>query len=269
MKRILTLLILLAILPACLWGCDTARPAEPSKGGEESSHETVTYPKGEETSVEAESHPKGEETSAEAENHPTEEPLPSISLRSMAELDELREMCSCTDEEVLQAYLWGIEGAGARNREDLQIFLSVVESLPVPELLSGEITWICYDNIYPDISTTENGVVFLSTQGENGDWTRIGYYVCEKDVPAALQAREEKGYFAESVIQEPFESRDGRIVVYAEMIREHPSGTGSTVTWMMTVDGILAEMVYYSKDVSGIRGETVLKTPVIGSLKKA
>lgn len=58
-------------------------------------------------------------------------PSPAISLRSLAKLDEMREMITCTDEEELNKYLRSIEGAGARSRDDLIAFVNMIESLPI------------------------------------------------------------------------------------------------------------------------------------------
>ena len=68
----------------------------------------------------------------------------SISVDSLAELDKMREMISCTDEEVLNNYLRSLSGGGARSRDDLILFLNVLDSLPILEIIDGEIIWISY-----------------------------------------------------------------------------------------------------------------------------
>ena len=113
--------------------------------------------------------------------------LPSINLRSLAQLDEMREMISCTDEEKLNRYLMGLEGGGAKSRTDLISFVNLIESLPILEFLEGDIVLICHKNITTDGG---NDVVVISTQGINGNWTRVEYLVYAKDVNAEIELME-------------------------------------------------------------------------------
>ncbi len=191
-------------------------------------------------------------------------PLPSISLRSLVQLDEMREMISCTDEEKLNKYLRGIEGVGARSREDLIAFVNMIESLPILELVEGEITWISHQNITVDRG---NDVVVISTESANGNWSRVEYLVWVKDVDAEIEFRKENGYFEKSMITDPIRSNNGRIEVYSEVREAHPSGTGYTITWTIVVDGILARVVYYSEEMDAIQAESVFNDLTIGTLK--
>ena len=192
-------------------------------------------------------------------------PLPSIGLRSLAQLDEMREMILCTDEEKLDQYLRSIEGAGAKSREDLVSFLNMVDSLPILEILEGDITWISHQNITTDGG---NDVVFITTRNANGDWTRVEYLVWVKDVDAAIEFREAHGEFEDSTMEGPIQSEDGRITVYAQVKRPHRSGIGYIVTWTVVVDGILARVVYYSEEVDDIHAADIFDDLTIGTLKK-
>lgn len=191
-------------------------------------------------------------------------PLPSISLRSLAQLDEMREMISCSDEEKLNAYLRGIEGAGASSREDLISFVNLIDSLPILELIEGEITAISLNNIIADRNRDE---VDISTQDANGNWTRVEYLLWVEDVNAEIEFREANGWFENSALERPIQSNDGRITVYAEVKEAHPSGIGYTVTWTVVVDGVLAYVVYRSEDIGDIHAERVFGNLVIGTLK--
>lgn len=190
--------------------------------------------------------------------------LPSINLRSLAQLDEMREMISCTDEEKLNRYLMGLEGGGAKSRTDLISFVNLIESLPILEFLEGDIVLICHKNITTDGG---NDVVVISTQGINGNWTRVEYLVYAKDVNAEIELMEMNGYFDNSTIEVPMQSDDGRIVVYSEVKETHTSGNGGTITWTIVVDGILVRVVYYSKEISDINAESIFSDLAISTLK--
>ena len=193
-------------------------------------------------------------------------PLPAISLRSLAELDEMREMIACADEEKLNKYLRSIEGAGARNREDLIAFVNMIDSLPILELIEGEITWISHQGISFHSDGKADEVVFISTKAANGDWTRVEYLVWEKDVDAEIAHRKSSCEFRYSTIDSPIQSSDARITVYSEVIEAHPSGIGYTISWNVVVDGILARVIYYSEDIDGIQAESVFGDLTIGTL---
>lgn len=189
-------------------------------------------------------------------------PWPAIGVRSMAQLNEMREMVSCADEEKLNEYLRSVEGGGARTREDLVAFLNLIDYLPVLELLKGDITWI---NHGKDIAGNES--VVISTQGENGDWTRVEYLAWGNGVNDEIEFRKDNGYFENSVIDTPIYFCDGRIAVYSEIRDAHPSGNGYTVTWTIVVNGILANVVYYSEEIDDISAESVFADVTIGTLK--
>lgn len=189
-------------------------------------------------------------------------PWPAIGVRSMAQLNEMREMVSCADEEKLNEYLRSVEGGGARSREDLVAFLNLIDYLPVLELLKGDITWI---NHGKDIAGNES--VVISTQGETGDWTRVEYLAWGKGVNDEIEFKKDNGYFENSVIDTPIYFCDGRIAVYSEIRDPHPSGNGYTVTWTIVVNGILANVVYCSEEIDDISAESVFDDVTIGTLK--
>ena len=198
---------------------------------------------------------------------PLEDPAQySITLDSLAELDEMREMISCTDEKTLNSYLSGIRGRGARSRDDLIAFVNLMDSLPILELIEGEITWISHEGISFHSTDKSDEVVFISTKAANGDWTRVEYLVWEKDVNAEIAHRKASGEFKHSTIDRPIQSNDGRIKVYSEVREAHPSGIGYTISWNVVVDGILIRVVYYSENIDDIQAETVFDDLIIRTL---
>ena len=72
-------------------------------------------------------------------------PLPTISLQSLAELENMREMVACEDEQALLDYLHSIVGGGAQSRQDLIDFLHLVDNTPYVQMIDGEITSLTYN----------------------------------------------------------------------------------------------------------------------------
>ena len=187
----------------------------------------------------------------------------SISVDSLAELDKMREMISCTDEEVLNNYLRSLSGGGARSRDDLILFLNVLDSLPILEIIDGEIIWISY---FFDDEDKEDDVVIISTKSANGDWVRVEYLINESNVGAEIKRREAAGEYRHSTIDTPIQSKAGRIQVYSEVREDHPSGIGYLINWNVVVDGILTRVVYYSEDIDDMHAESLFDDLKIGSL---
>lgn len=187
----------------------------------------------------------------------------SISVDSLAELDKMREMISCTDEEVLNIYLRSLSGGGARSCDDLILFLNVLDSLPILEIIDGEIIWISY---FFDDEDKEDDVVIISTKSANGDWVRVEYLINESNVGAEIKRREAAGEYRHSTIDTPIQSKAGRIQVYSEVREDHPSGIGYLINWNVVVDGILTRVVYYSEDIDDMHAESLFDDLKIGSL---
>ena len=101
-------------------------------------------------------------------------PLPSITLQSLAELDTLREMIECEDEQVLNDYLHSITGGGAQNRQDLIDFLNLVDNTPYAKFMDGEITGLTYNQTDKRFS--------VSTEAENGESMYVSYEFGMSDV---------------------------------------------------------------------------------------
>lgn len=178
------------------------------------------------------------------------EPPVYIGVRSLAQLDEMRLMLKSPDQE-LNSYLLSVEGGGADSREDLENFLILIASLPNLELVDGDIVWIAH---YADAN-----VVYVSTMGSDGDWTRIEYFLAAKDVHGELEKLKNEGQFDKSTISDVVECKGGRLKVYSEVTEAHPSGTGKTVEWTLTIDNTLARVVYFTADSSNVQASNVFE----------
>lgn len=178
------------------------------------------------------------------------EPQEYIGVRSLSQLNKMSLMLQSSDQE-LNSYLLSIEGGGANSREDLEYFLELIASLPYFEIIDGEIAWIAY---YADAN-----IVYLSTIGSNGDWTRIEYYLDAVDVSNELERSESEEIFDISTISNVVQYEDGRLKVFSEVTEAHPSNTGETVEWLLTIDGIVARLVYYTADSSNVQASNVFE----------
>ena len=177
-------------------------------------------------------------------NEGASDPPPSISVRSTQELNTMRQMIACEDEAELMQYLSGIEGGGADSREDLKFFVDLIDSVPYVKWIEGDITWISYR--ISDVAET----LYISLETPNGDWTRIEYDLSLRDTEQEIEARLATQEVGER-FSTPLRSGDGRILVYHEMRKAHPSGQGELITWLVGIDGMLANIVFYDS-VGGV-----------------
>ncbi len=179
------------------------------------------------------------------------DPPPAISVRSMQELDEMREMMLCRDEAKLEQYLRGVEGGGADNREDLSFFVDLIDSVPYVKFIEGDVSWISYTN------NEKAEVLYISLNSPNGDWTRIEYFLSELDVQASIEDRVASQETGET-FSPPLQSNDGKIKLYHEMRVPHPSDVGELITWTVDIDGISAKMVFYDSNGEMLYPQTAL-----------
>lgn len=182
------------------------------------------------------------------------EPPYSIDVRGLDKLEEMRGMLAKSDEE-LNPYLDTIPGGGLNSREDLVNFLELLDSTPVLKLIDGEVTWICH---YP-----EDDVLYISTKAPNGDWVRLEYYLSMDPSEGVERFSSDK-----STLSQPVKSQDERITVYSQVKEPHPSGTGETVEWALTLDDTFVYAVYYTISASDIEAETVFGNPEIKKISE-
>lgn len=272
-KKILILLVLCALL---LFGCESS----PSKKNKENHSESL---KTEELSSDFDStldastddqpgKPWATETSQRIEgvsgeteqlSDVMEPPLnESIEVRSLKELAEMRDMVSCTDEEVLQAYLLS---KSVNSKDDLTDFIALVDSIPYLELIEGEITWI-YNSRGQSIDTGENyEVLYIATVAENGDWTRVEYFLSVENSEKEFAERLDSGEVT-SVLAQPVTNRDGDMTVYAETRKKHPTESGDLLTYHTDLDGIYTRIVYYTATPDAVHVAALFENAVLSSL---
>jgi hypothetical protein len=172
------------------------------------------------------------------------EPSSYIGVRSLAELEIMREMVNSNDADAVEQYLRSVEGGGAHSKKDLKQFLSIVDSAPYAVLIEGDITWISY-SVGQSIDTGKDyKMLFITTEASNGDWVRIEYNLLEKDVATNINAAVEAT--SNSLLSQPMQSSDKKVTLYTETREPHPSGTGTTIVWIAEIDGVYARIVYYT-----------------------
>lgn len=196
-------------------------------------------------------------------------PGSSISLRSLDALEEMRTMVRQADGEELERYLSSIEGGGARSREDLKVFLKLVDSVPVLPILDGTVTWISRQTGTSVDTGEDYDVLYLSTQAENGEWTRIEYFLSAGDIRDEVARLETAGILPSSAAAAPLRAADGRVTVYGETRELHASGSGELIRWYLEVDGIFAQVVYYAADAGAVSMRDVFTDLSVGSLSKS
>lgn len=189
-------------------------------------------------------------SSTESMEQPIEPPS-YIGIRSLTQLDEMRSMLKSSEQE-LSSYLLSVEGGGTNSREDLENFLELIASLPNLELVDGDIVWIAHYK--------ESNVVYVSTMASNGDWTRVEYILGAKDIPIELEKMKSEGIFDKSTITDVIQCKGGRVKIFSETSELHPSGTGKTVEWMLTVDSTLARVVYFTADSRALQSSNVFES---------
>lgn len=194
------------------------------------------------------------------------DPNPSINIHSLEELEKMREMAESKDEEALNLYLRSVNGGGAHNREDLIAFLDLIDSLPILKLIDGQIVWINYEEGERPTTGEYYHSVIISTEAANGDCTMIEYQLSIDDIPARIERRKTTEELAESILKTPLQTKDGRIKVYSEARKEHPSGIGDFITWILDLDGIYTGVIYYTKHADEVRANEVFQNVVIQSI---
>lgn len=194
--------------------------------------------------AEAESDPEQSDTGEILPpDEPPYEPPASIILDGLSELEEMRGMAVCTDEDVLQAYLDGIKGMGASSRGDLTAFLELLDSLPYLPVLEGEITSIQY--------TPEWQLMEIVTEAANGDWVRLSYYLAVDEVHAEIEAWKEQEPDNETFLPEPFVCCGGRVEVWREVRVAEPGMF--LLYWDIEADGYPVRVNYCPADLDADR----------------
>lgn len=185
---------------------------------------------------------------AQLGNRPTDPP-PTINVQSLAELETMREMVECEDEQELQKYLSSIPGGGAQSRQDLIDFLHLVDNTPYVRLIDGEMTGLSYNKTDARIS--------VSVEAENGESVSVVYELGMSNAKENMQdAAKEMG--EKNLLSAPLSTEDGRLTLYIET--RESSANGDVIRWQGVLDGIAVYIVYWVADADAVDTATLLET---------
>ncbi len=201
-------------------------------------------------------------------NTPSAEPLTShsLSVHSLEELDEMREMILCTDEERLQQYLISVEGI-ADTREDLIDFVSLIDSIPYLDLIQGEISWINHSCGTSEDTGKAYDFVMISAKKQNGEWIRFEYNLLLPDSTGGFKT--EIGNLSPSVVlSQPIRSTQGDVTLFSEERKAHPTEKGTVITWCGSVDGIFTRIVYYTEKPDSVEAKALFSYISVSSVAK-
>lgn len=225
-------------------GTDTDRPEEPS-------------PQGNDNTPSPDSH-SGSTSPSTQGNDPSpssvDDPVPPSSgddtsykrlyIYSLRELEEIRSITLCGDESKVEEYLSAIDAFGINTKDELMEFLDVIDSLPVIELVDGDITRIY---VYYDAKVGFYSA-YIITKAKDGSLTQMDYYLSVKDIEAEIQRAD---YFNKPSSPEGIkniQNTDKTVRVYYENKYDHFTGIGKRYYWTVSADNILVSYLYYTPD---------------------
>lgn len=175
----------------------------------------------------------------------------SFEIRSLEELNRMREMAECKDEAQLEEYVQSIKASGIMSKDDLLAFVKIIDSLSHVSLLDGKVTWICFSRGISEDTGKETAIVYIATESANGDWTRIEYLLSVKD--ASKKIADEIALMGEdAALATPVKTADEGLTLHAETRKAHPSGTGTMILWYGEADGIFTRIHYYTNTPENI-----------------
>ena len=185
---------------------------------------------------------------AQLGNGPSD-PLPTIHVQSLEELETMREMVECEDEQILNAYLHSITGGGARSRQDLIDFLKLVDSMPYARFIDGEITSLTYNETDEWLS--------VSVEANNGKSVYCNYQLGVSDVEKQM-AKAMRKLGRQNLLSAPLSTGDGRLTLYTET--REPSANGDVIRWQGVLDGIAVLIVYRVDDADTVDTAALLES---------
>ena len=187
------------------------------------------------------------------------EPGPSISVRSIAALEEMRKMISCTDEKELKQYLQSVEGGGANSKEDLEKFIKLVDAIPYIPLIDGDISWInCSSGISEDTGK-QTSVLFVTTKSQSGEWIRFEYNLMAVDASATIDEKLSQMSETEILIK-PIQSKDKKLTVYSESRDEQ------TIVWTVNIDGVFARVIYHTNTPDEVNASDMFSNGLVSRI---
>ena len=166
----------------------------------------------------------------------------SIAVRSLEELEEMRQMIKCTDEKILEEYLLSVEG-GAATVDDLIEFTELVDTIPYIRIKAGTISWIAYSEGVSEETKKGYEILHISTVINENEWYRIEYRLNETD---ASNIASSGSYL---FLDTPVKNKDGTVEILAQREKGNEYYDMNIVRWIATIEGNLAVIVYKSPDV--------------------
>lgn len=151
-------------------------------------------------------------------------------------------------------------GMYPQEEEKVRAFLTAFESIPVVELLDGTVTslycqWsaVVSKDLFGKYYDDESNWFAITTKAEDGSWVSVDYCLGGDEViERSLRSAKRFKFFSK-----PFTTENGRIIVYSEKRQAHPTQDGDMIKWVVTIDGVCAEITYFSQNIDSIKTEEV------------
>lgn len=201
------------------------------------------------------------------------DPGPPFSVRvsSAEELNRLREIVELQDEKKLQEALR--DQSSTYSVESIIAFVGILDSLPVLQILDGELNDIEYRwreertrDAKGNLKSIQkyHEVVYITTKADDGNWVRLTYSLDNRDKPVEEILN---GYDLEdSLLKEPFYALNDRVFVFFERREASQPKAGGYIEWSTIMDGIPVTVRYYAEDIHLIKAETLFQNAAIGNI---
>ena len=193
----------------------------------------------------------------------TEDPLPStsIEINGIDELNEIRKMLESDNATKLEQYLH----SGIKSKADLNAFVKLIDSLPHISILDGSITRIRFSRSISEDTGKETNVVYITTEADNGDWTRVEYVLSVTNIAKKI-ADEKLSIGENSYIDAPIKTSNDRLILHIETRKPHPSGVGTMIQWVGDAEGIFTRIYYYTDNGSDVKTDKLFDDLQVCSL---
>ena len=178
-------------------------------------------------------------------------PPPTVTLRGLEDLEEIREMATA-DDETLEEYLWTRDGGGMKTREDVVAFLELMDSLPIPLIPDAEWGGLSYAPEYQDI--------YMTYETQTGEIYAFRFFLEHDSVEETIE--EKTGVMGSPIYQR----ENGRIKVFNHA-QTDPPASEVAVFWI-DIDGYFVRAGYRKndQDVSGVAPEEIYSELTLTSL---
>ena len=182
--------------------------------------------------------------------HGTDEPPQqdiSVTIRSLEELEKMREMLECTDEQILDAYLQEVLSGRSKSKQELEKFVALVDGTAYAWLIDGELTYLNYQR-GPSAGTGKlYEVLYVTVTAPNGEWIRCNYQLSWTDVEKTIDELVQNNA-DENLLSVPISTADGRLTLYVETRGPHPTYDGDFIQWWCVLDGQIVQIDYFVAD---------------------